>query len=85
MRAVRETRLAVGALRGDAAAAPSAVEALVAEYRAESDAPAELTIAAVQGRTFSQCPASAPVRDASFQAPDTDWGRATFSRSAYST
>jgi signal transduction histidine kinase len=41
---LRETRLAVGALRGDAAAAPAAVEALVAEYRAESEAPAELTI-----------------------------------------
>ncbi len=41
---LRETRLAVGALRGDAVAAPAAVEALVAEYRAESDAPAELTI-----------------------------------------
>ena len=32
---LRETRLAVGALRGDAVAAPAAVEALVAEYRAE--------------------------------------------------
>jgi signal transduction histidine kinase len=41
---LRETRLAVGALRGDAVAAPPAVEALVAEYRAEADAPAELTI-----------------------------------------
>ena len=41
---LRETRLAVGALRGDAVAAPAAVEALVAEYRAEGDAPAELTI-----------------------------------------
>jgi signal transduction histidine kinase len=41
---LRETRLAVGALRGDTVAAPAAVEALVAEYRAEADAPAELTI-----------------------------------------
>ncbi len=41
---LRETRLAVGALRGDAVAAPAAVEALVAEYRAEGDASAELTI-----------------------------------------
>jgi signal transduction histidine kinase len=41
---LRETRLAVGALRGDTVAAPAAVEALVAEYRAETDAPAELTI-----------------------------------------
>jgi signal transduction histidine kinase len=41
---LRETRLAVGALRGDAVAAPAAVEALVAEYRAESEAPAELAI-----------------------------------------
>src|SRR6185312_11596590 len=41
---LRETRLAVGALRGDAVAAPAAVEALVAEYRAESGAPVELTI-----------------------------------------
>src|ERR1700755_438042 len=41
---LRETRLAVGALRGDAVSAPAAVEALVAEYRAGSDASAELTI-----------------------------------------
>ncbi len=41
---LRETRLAVGALRGDPVAAPAAVEALVGEYRAEADAPAELTI-----------------------------------------
>jgi signal transduction histidine kinase len=40
---LRETRLAVGALRGDTMAAPAAVEALVAEYRAEADAPVELT------------------------------------------
>ena len=47
---LRETRLAVGALRGDAVAAPAAVEALVAEYRAETDAPAELTIDGDRGR-----------------------------------
>jgi signal transduction histidine kinase len=41
---LRETRLAVGALRGDAPAAPAALEALVAEYRAGADARAELTI-----------------------------------------
>ncbi len=41
---LRETRLAVGALRGDTVPAAAAVEALVAEYRAGSDAPAELTI-----------------------------------------
>jgi signal transduction histidine kinase len=41
---LRETRLAVGALRGEAVAAPAAVEALVAEYRAEVDAPTELAI-----------------------------------------
>jgi signal transduction histidine kinase len=41
---LRETRLAVGALRGDTVSAAAAVEALVAEYRAGSDAPAELTI-----------------------------------------
>lgn len=41
---LRETRLAVGALRGDTVAAPAAVEALVAEYRAESDAAVDLAI-----------------------------------------
>lgn len=41
---LRETRLAVGTLRGDATAAPAAIEALVAEYRMTADAPAELTI-----------------------------------------
>ncbi len=41
---LHETRLAVGALRGDTVAAPAAVEALVADYRAEADAPTELTI-----------------------------------------
>jgi signal transduction histidine kinase len=41
---LRETRLAVGALRGDTVSAPGAVEALVADYRTGADAPAELTI-----------------------------------------
>jgi signal transduction histidine kinase len=50
-----ETRRAVGALRGDAVSAPAGIEALVAEYRAGADAPAELTIegdpARLSGRT----------------------------------
>jgi signal transduction histidine kinase len=41
---LRETRLAVGALRGDTVGATAAVEALVAEYRTGAEAPAELTI-----------------------------------------
>ncbi len=41
---LRETRLAVGALRGDTVAAPAAVEALVAGYRTETDAPVKLAI-----------------------------------------
>ncbi len=41
---LRETRLAVGALRGDTVSTPAAVQALVAEYRTEADVPAELTI-----------------------------------------
>jgi signal transduction histidine kinase len=41
---LQETRRAVGALRGDAVPTPAAVEALVAEYRAGTDAGAELTI-----------------------------------------
>lgn len=41
---LRETRRAVGALRGDDVSAPAAIEALVAEYRAAAEAPAELTI-----------------------------------------
>jgi signal transduction histidine kinase len=41
---LRETRLAVGALRGDTVSAPAAVEALVGEYRTGAEAPAELTI-----------------------------------------
>ena len=47
---LRETRLAVGALRGDTVAAPAAVEALVAEYRTGAEAPAELTIDGDRGR-----------------------------------
>jgi signal transduction histidine kinase len=40
---LRETRLAVGALRGDVVSAPAGIEALVAEYRSGADATAELT------------------------------------------
>ena len=52
---LRETRRAVGALRGEAVSAPAGIEALVAEYRATADAGAELTIdgnlARLSGRT----------------------------------
>ena len=41
---LRETRLAVGALRGDPVSAPAGIEALVAEYRAGAEAQAQLTI-----------------------------------------
>ncbi len=41
---LEETRQAVGALRGDPVSAPAAIEALVADYRATADAPAELTV-----------------------------------------
>jgi signal transduction histidine kinase len=41
---LRETRRAVGALRGDTTPAPAGVAALVDEYRAGTDAAAELTI-----------------------------------------
>jgi signal transduction histidine kinase len=41
---LQETRRAVGALRGDAVPTPAGIEALVAEYRAGTDAAAELTI-----------------------------------------
>jgi signal transduction histidine kinase len=41
---LRETRLAVGALRGDALSAPAGIEALVAEYRIGADAAVELVI-----------------------------------------
>jgi signal transduction histidine kinase len=41
---LQETRRAVGALRGDAVPAPARIEALVDEYRAGTDAGAELTI-----------------------------------------
>ncbi len=39
-----ETRRAVGALRGSSVSLPAGLEALLAGYRASSDAPAELTI-----------------------------------------
>lgn len=52
---LRETRRAVGALRGDTVSAPAGIEALVAEYRASAEAGAELTIdgdpARLSGRT----------------------------------
>ena len=51
---LRETRLAVGALRGDSVSAPAAVEALVSEYRAGSDATAELTIDGDRDRLAGQ-------------------------------
>ena len=41
---LEETRQAVGALRGDPVSAPAAIEALVADYCATADAPAELTV-----------------------------------------
>ncbi len=41
---LRETRLAVGALRGDPVWAPARIEALVADYRAGAEAEAQLTI-----------------------------------------
>ncbi len=41
---LRETRRAVGALRGDRVSAHAGIEALVAEYRTATDAPVELTI-----------------------------------------
>jgi signal transduction histidine kinase len=47
---LRETRLAVGALRGDPVSAPSGIEALVTDYRAGADAEAELTIDGDVGR-----------------------------------
>jgi signal transduction histidine kinase len=41
---LEETRQAVGALRGDAVSASAGIEALVDDYRASADAPAELTV-----------------------------------------
>ena len=41
---LRETRLAVGALRGDPVSAPAGIDALVVEYRAGAEAEAQLTI-----------------------------------------
>jgi signal transduction histidine kinase len=53
---LRETRRAVGALRGDTIATPvpEAIEALVAEYRAGTDAGAELTIDGDRARLSGQ-------------------------------
>jgi signal transduction histidine kinase len=41
---LRETRLAVGALRGDPVSAPAGIETLVADYRAGAEAEAQLII-----------------------------------------
>jgi signal transduction histidine kinase len=41
---LEETRQAVGALRGDSASTSAGIEALVDDYRASADAPAELTV-----------------------------------------
>jgi signal transduction histidine kinase len=41
---LEETRQAVGVLRGEAVSAPARIEALVADYRASADAPAELIV-----------------------------------------
>lgn len=41
---LRETRRAVGALRGESVVSSDGIEALVADYRASADAPAQLTI-----------------------------------------
>jgi signal transduction histidine kinase len=41
---LEETRQAVGVLRGDQVSAPAAIEALVTDYRATTEAPAELTV-----------------------------------------
>ncbi len=41
---LEETRLAVGALRGDSVSVSAGIEALVAEYRASADTPTELTV-----------------------------------------
>jgi signal transduction histidine kinase len=47
---LRETRRAVGALRGEAVAAPAGIEALVDEYRTTADSPVNLTIDGDPGR-----------------------------------
>jgi signal transduction histidine kinase len=41
---LEETRQAVGALRGESVSASAGIEALVADYNASADAPAELTV-----------------------------------------
>jgi signal transduction histidine kinase len=41
---LKETRQAVGALRGESVSASAGIEALVADYRSTADAPAELTV-----------------------------------------
>ncbi|HET8979288.1 MAG TPA: histidine kinase, partial [Solirubrobacteraceae bacterium] len=47
---LRETRRAVGALRGEVDPAPAGIEALVAEYRADGSGTAQLTIDGDRGR-----------------------------------
>lgn len=47
---LRETRLAVGTLRGDPVAAPSGIEALAAEYQDDAGAPARLAFDGDRGR-----------------------------------
>jgi signal transduction histidine kinase len=51
---LQETRRAVGALRGDEVSPPAGIEALVAEYRAGTDASAELTIDGDRARLSGQ-------------------------------
>ncbi len=51
---LRETRRAVGALRGEPQAAPADIEALVADYRASADAPARLSIEGDPARLSGQ-------------------------------
>ncbi|HTP18115.1 MAG TPA: sensor histidine kinase [Solirubrobacteraceae bacterium] len=41
---LEETRQAVGALRGESVSAAAGIEALVADYRASADAPADVTV-----------------------------------------
>ena len=51
---LRETRRAVGALRGDTVPAAAGIEALVADYRSASDTPIELTIDGDRDRLAGQ-------------------------------
>ena len=51
---LRETRLAVGTLRGNAAPAPAGIEALVAELRSSWEAPVRLKIEGDQARLVGE-------------------------------